>query len=85
LLNLTFYLADMSGELAYTEADFIHPLGLILGGEAQGAGNQARELANARVHIPMPGDVESLNAAVAGAILMYEVVRQRQLSVNSNL
>ena len=54
-----------------------NPLALIVGGEAQGASDQARELANTSVSISMPGQAESLNASVAGAVLIFEVVRQR--------
>lgn len=71
------YLADASGGPAYFQVDFKIPLILIVGGEAQGAGQVSRELATSRVYIPMPGQMESLNAAVAAAILMFEVVRQR--------
>jgi TrmH family RNA methyltransferase len=71
------YLADAGGGLAHTQADFRAPLALIVGGEAAGAGPAAQALALERVHIPMPGGAESLNAAVAAAILMFEVVRQR--------
>ena len=42
-----------------------------------GASEPARNLADTNVSIPMTGKTESLNASVAGAILMYEVVRQR--------
>ena len=55
------------------------PLALIVGGEAEGATPAARTLADETVSIPMPGQVESLNAGVAGAVLMFEVVRQRKL------
>jgi TrmH family RNA methyltransferase len=55
------------------------PLALIIGGEAEGAGEQAQSFAQERVKIPMPGEVESLNAAVAAGILLFEVVRQRRL------
>jgi TrmH family RNA methyltransferase len=48
-----------------------------VGGEADGASQNARELAKCVVNIPMPGKIESLNAGVAGAVLMFEVVRQR--------
>jgi TrmH family RNA methyltransferase len=71
------YLADSKGGLSYFQADFRSPLALIVGGEAEGAGKEARQLATERVHIPMPGRVESLNAAVAASILLFEVVRQR--------
>lgn len=73
----TVYLADAKGELAYTQADFRTPAALLIGGEAAGTGSQAAQLADQRLHIPMPGGMESLNAAVAAAVLMFEVVRQR--------
>jgi len=74
--NLRIFLADMHGESCW-ETDFRNPLALIVGGEAEGAGEQALKLADTIVSIPMPGQVESLNAAVAGAVLMFEAVRQR--------
>jgi TrmH family RNA methyltransferase len=77
LAGLSFFLADSGGGAAHFEARFESPLALIIGGEASGAGDQARKLATRRVHIPMPGKAESLNAAVAGSILMFEVLRQR--------
>ena len=74
--GLQVFLADMSGASCW-ETDLRAPLALIVGGEAQGASNQARMLASTPVSIPMPGKAESLNAGVAGVILMFEVVRQR--------
>ena len=74
---LVVYLADSSGGTDYTHTNFRPPLALIVGGEAAGAGIEAQKLADARVHISMPGEAESLNAAIAAAILMFEVVRQR--------
>ena len=71
------YLADAAQGLPYTQADLRQPLALIVGGEAAGAGDQAALLTDARLHIPMPGGMESLNAAIAAAVLMFEVVRQR--------
>jgi TrmH family RNA methyltransferase len=75
--RLQIFLADMYGQSCW-ETDFRGPLALIVGGEAEGASEQARKLSNAIVSIPMPGGAESLNAGVAGAILMFEVVRQRK-------
>jgi TrmH family RNA methyltransferase len=74
--SLQVFLADMNG-LSCWETDFRRPLALIVGGEAEGASEPARKLANASVSIPMPGEAESLNAGVAGSVLMFEVVRQR--------
>ncbi len=76
-LNLTLFLADSADGEPYTRAAFERPLGLILGGEAHGASDQAWAMDPQPVHIPMPGRAESLNAAIAGAILLFEVVRQR--------
>jgi TrmH family RNA methyltransferase len=74
--NLRVFLADMNGQPCW-ETDFRGPLALIVGGEAEGASEQARDLANVNVSIPMPGKAESLNAGIAGSVLMFEVVRQR--------
>lgn len=76
-LDLTLYMAEAEGEQTGWEADFRRPLALIVGGEAEGASQEARKSANRQVRIPMPGSAESLNAAIAGAILMFEIVRQR--------
>ena len=60
------------------ETDLRKPLALIVGGEAEGASEQARRLANQQISIPMMGKMESLNAGIAGSVLMFEVVRQRK-------
>jgi TrmH family RNA methyltransferase len=70
------FLADMDGRSCW-ETDLRQPVALVIGGEANGASEQARALANQKISIPMSGDVESLNAGVAGSILMFEVTRQR--------
>jgi TrmH family RNA methyltransferase len=59
------------------ETDLQPPLGLIIGGEAFGLGEEARKLVDAWVTIPMQGNTESLNASAAGAVLLFEVFRQR--------
>ncbi len=82
LYGLPVYLADAGGGMAYTQVDLCQPLALLIGGEAAGAGQEGKALANIRLHIPMPGRMESLNAAVAAAVLMFEVVRQRAESSN---
>ena len=79
LANLRVFLADMYGRPCW-ETDFQGPLALIVGGEAEGASEQARTLASQSISIPMPGEAESLNAGIAGAVLMFEVVRQRMRS-----
>jgi TrmH family RNA methyltransferase len=76
--GLKVYLAEMEGAVPCWQADFRVPLALIVGSEAEGASAPARQLADVFVKIPMPGGTESLNAAIAGAILMFEIVRQRE-------
>lgn len=76
--GMKIYLADAAGTSAYTDVDMNSPLALIVGGEAEGAGEDASSLAQERIRIPMSGEVESLNAAVAAGILLFEVLRQRR-------
>jgi TrmH family RNA methyltransferase len=76
LSGLQVFLADMDGRFCW-ETDLRQPLALIIGGEADGASKSARKLANEKIAIPMNGNIESLNAGVAGSVLMFEVVRQR--------
>ena len=52
--------------------------GFLIGNEARGLTEETASMADAYVRIPMEGQVESLNAAVAASILMYEVSRQRR-------
>ncbi len=59
------------------QTDLCQPVALIVGGEAEGATSAARSMADGFITIPMPGQAESLNAAVAASILLFEVVRQR--------
>ncbi len=75
--HCTVWLASARGDQLYTSVDWKQPIALIVGGEAGGAGAQARALACGEVYIPMTPVVESLNTAVAAAILLFEVVRQR--------
>ena len=75
--NLQMLLADMNGSSCW-ETDLRQPLALIVGGEAEGASQQARKLTTQKISIPMVGNIESLNAGVAGSVLMFEVVRQRK-------
>jgi 23S rRNA (guanosine2251-2'-O)-methyltransferase len=61
----------------YTEADLSGPVGLVVGSEGQGLARLVRETCDFLVRLPMLGEVESLNAGVAGAIVLYEARRQR--------
>lgn len=70
--------ADMDGELYY-EKDLTGPIALVVGGEDKGLGRLVKEKCDFLVKIPMMGHVSSMNAAVAFAVIGYEVVRQRML------
>jgi len=70
-------LADARGQVAYHEVDWSRPSVLIIGGEAEGASEEAKRLAQKRVYIPMPGGAESLNAAVAASIILFQAARQQ--------
>lgn len=76
--NHQIYLADMDGQSCW-ETDLRQPLALIIGSEAEGASESARGLATGKISISMNNKIESLNAGVAGSVLMFEVVRQRKV------
>lgn len=71
-------LADAAGEVVYDEVDWTVPTALIVGGEAFGPSSDAWRAASVRIAIPLAGGVESLNAGVAGSLLLFEIVRQRR-------
>lgn len=68
---------DTSGEKAFFENDLRGPVALVIGSEGEGMGKLIREKCDFVVNIPMKGEISSLNAAVAGAIVMYEILKQR--------
>lgn len=76
LKGLNVFVADMDGTSCW-EIDLQKPTALIIGSEAEGASESARKLANGKISIPMSGEIESLNAGVAGSVLMFEALRQR--------
>lgn len=67
----------MEGQL-YTQQDLKGSLALVIGGEGSGISRLVREKCDFAVSIPMKGKISSLNASNAAAILMYEVLRQRE-------
>ena len=72
--------ADMDGKDLYFDADLTGPLVLVVGAEGKGVGRLVKENCDFLVRIPMLGQVQSLNASVAGGILLYEITRQRIIS-----
>ncbi len=72
--------AHLQGKKTFDKADYSGKVGILIGNEANGLSEEASALANEKVLIPMAGSVESLNAAVAAALLMYEAFRKQKLS-----
>ncbi len=68
---------DAAGDKSYTEVDYSTPIAVVIGNEGKGIRQLVKEKCDFLVKIPLYGKVESLNASVAGALLMYEVVRKR--------
>lgn len=69
--------ADMDGSEVFWDSKLTGPLLLIIGGEGKGIGRLIKNRCDLLVRLPMAGRVGSLNASVAAALLVYEVVRQR--------
>ncbi len=69
--------ADESASLAYRDADLRGPLALVVGSEGRGIAGHVRRRLDLVVRIPMHGRVASLNAAVAGSVLLFEAAAQR--------
>ena len=69
---------DMSGKDSFYGSDLTGPVALVIGSEGEGISRLAAARCDFLVHIPMKGQISSLNAAVAGAIVMYEVLKQRE-------
>lgn len=77
LRGLALWVADAGGALAHTAVDWTRPAAILVGGEAAGPSAAALGLPHRTVRIAMPGAMESLNAASAAAVLLFEALRQR--------
>ena len=72
------YAAHLEGRRDYDEEDYRRPCAFLIGNEGNGLTREVAQLADAYIRIPMKGQVESLNAAVAASVLMFEAARQRR-------
>ena len=77
--GLWFVCADLNGESLYSQK-LTGPLGIVIGSEGKGVGPLLRSRCDYIARIPMMGEIQSLNASVAAAVLGYEVLRQRLLT-----
>ena len=66
----------------YFEENLTGPIGIVIGNEGRGIGNKVKKKCDFLVKIPMKGKITSLNASVSAGIIMYEVVKQRNIKNN---
>lgn len=69
--------AEMNAEKSFIELDYTIPLALVIGNEGKGIRRLVKEKCDFLAKIPMKGSLDSLNVSVAGALMMYEVMRKR--------
>jgi len=79
--GLWFVCADMDGTVMY-DLDLTGPIGLVIGNEGSGVSELVKKNCDFIASIPMKGEIDSLNASVAAGVLMYEIMRQRDLSLS---
>lgn len=75
--GIPLYAAHLKGRQYPYSLNLRRDCAFMIGNEARGLSDEAAELCDSFVKLPMPGDAESLNASIAAGVLMYEVVRQR--------
>lgn len=80
--HITVYAAHLDGKAWYDEASYRTGSAFLIGNEGNGLKEETADLADSYLKIPMQGQVESLNAASAASILMYEAARQRRKKGN---
>lgn len=76
--QIAVYGTWMEGSCVYDSVDYCRPSAIVIGNEANGISHSVMEQLSGRIRIPMEGHLESLNAAVAAAVVMYEAARQRR-------
>lgn len=77
--GVSLYAAHLKGKQFYHQIDYTGATAFLIGNEGNGLKEETAQAADVYMKIPMQGQVESLNAAVASVILMYEAARQRML------
>ena len=76
--GVSVYAAHLKGKTSYIKQDYRRGTAFLIGNEGNGLREETADLADVYIRIPMEGQVESLNAAVAASVLMYEAHRQRE-------
>ncbi len=75
--GVRLYAAHLDGDNNYFEEDMTAPTAIMIGNEGNGLSEKLADKADRLIKIPMSGSLESLNAAVSSAVIMYEAYRQR--------
>lgn len=76
--GIHLYAAHLKGKNSYDKEDYKGDTGFLIGNEGNGLSDEIADMADTYIRIPMAGCVESLNAAVAASVLMFETARQRR-------
>lgn len=77
------YAAHLQGAVDYTSVSYREPCAVMIGNEAHGLSPELTALASGAIKIPMEGRVESLNAAMAATVILFEASRQRRLAAEA--
>ena len=76
--GVTVYAAHLKGKMQHDEPNYCQATAFLVGNEGNGLSDEIADMADTYIRIPMEGQVESLNAAISAALLMYETNRQRR-------
>ena len=77
--GIKIYAAELRNSNLYFSENFKQPSAVVVGTEATGLSDTWIDVADARIKIPMLGEIDSLNVSVSAAVLLFEAVRQRSV------
>lgn len=77
--GIRLYGSSLDASLSYDAPDYRHPTAFVIGNESRGISDEMLSQCDERIIIPMKGQVESLNAAIAASLMMFEAARQRRM------
>lgn len=79
--RIAIFTAQLQDSQWYYDSNLVQPCALVMGSEANGLTGFWREVSDAKIKIPMLGELDSLNVSVSAAVLCYEAVRQRNIKI----
>lgn len=77
--GIEVYASSLQESSLYDETEYGSDIALVMGNESKGISDRVLSLSDKNIHIPMLGKTESLNVAIASAVILYEIFRQRRL------